>query len=288
MSFLLPKGREDYVSICTNIILLINLKVKRYFKRGILKDMNNTIINKLKQINLSQNEAEVYSALVGLGQTSAGNIIKQTHLHRSVVYETLEKLINKKFVFKVVKKRISYFQITDPNIILEKAKQQQKIALELLPQLKRLGTSKLPEINIYEGIESYRKFWIDITKKMPVGSTDYVAGSIGKKWKEYMGDSLDEFMRLKVKRKIKWKMIVFEKDDFELDLIKKHPKLNECRIISKGKAGYGNFNIFDDKKTLILHSADEPMIIEIKNSNLVKVFQNIFDLLWDMGKEIKV
>lgn len=61
--------------------------------------MNDYIINKLKEANFSNNEAEIYTALVGLGQTSAGNIIKQTNLHRSVVYETLEKLINKKNSF---------------------------------------------------------------------------------------------------------------------------------------------------------------------------------------------
>ncbi|MFH1192102.1 MAG: helix-turn-helix domain-containing protein [bacterium] len=273
------------MSIYINIIHLINLKVKGKF---IVNFMNSAIINKLTQLNLSNNEAEVYTALVGLGQTSAGNIIKQTNLHRSVVYETLEKLISKKLVFKIAKKKIAYFQITDPNILLERANEQQKIVQELVPELKKLGISKLPEINIYEGLESYRKFWINITKKMPVGSTDYVAGSIGKKWQEYMSNSLDEFMQLRVKRKIKWKMIIFKRDDFEMDLAKKYPKLNEYRIISKGQTGHGNFNVFDDKKTLVLHSADEPMIIEIKNSNLVKVFQNIFDLLWEMGKAIKV
>ncbi|MFC1615270.1 TrmB family transcriptional regulator [Patescibacteria group bacterium] len=250
--------------------------------------MNTSIINKLKQINLSENEAKVYTSLVGLGQTSAGNIIKQTHLHRSVVYETLEKLINKKLVFKIAKKKIAYYQITDPNVLLERVNEQQKIVQELVPELKKLGISKLPEIKIYEGVESYRKFWLNITKKMPVGSTDYIAGSIGKKWQEYMGDSLEEYMRLKVKRKIKWKMIIFTKDDFEIDLIKKDPKLNEYRIINKENVGYGNFNIFDDKKTLILNSADEPMIIEIKNANLVNVFKNIFDLLWDMGKKVAI
>jgi len=203
--------------------------------------MNNNIINKLIQINLSQNEAKVYASLAEIGQTSAGNIIKQTRLHRSVVYETLDKLINKKLAFKITKKRIAYFQATDPAVILEKAKEQQKIAQELLPELKKLGIAKLPEINIYEGIESYRKFWVEITKKMPIGSIDYVAGSIGNK-----------------------------------------------RLIKRdGNNFLGNFNVFNND-ILILISATEPLIIEIRNETLVKTFKNIFDILWELGEKIKI
>lgn len=248
--------------------------------------MNTTIINKLIKINLSENEAKVYTSLIELGQTSAGDIIKQTRLHRSVVYETLDKLINKKLAFKITKKKIAYFQSTDPNTLLEKARQQQKIAQELIPELKKLGIAKMPEINIYEGVESYRKFWIETTKKMPVGSIDYVAGSIGNKWLEYMGKDKDLYDELRIKRKIKWKMIIFEKNEAEIELAKKHPKLYEYRLIERNNIDFsGNFNIFNDD-VLILLSATEPMIIEIRNKNLVKTFKNIFDILWESGKQI--
>ena len=39
-------------------------------------------------------------------------------------------------------------------------------------------------------------------------------------------------------------------------------------------------------KTTLLHSATEPMIIEVKNKTLVKVFQNNFDILWNIGKPL--
>jgi hypothetical protein len=38
--------------------------------------------------------------------------------------------------------------------------------------------------------------------------------------------------------------------------------------------------------SVVLHSVTEPMLIEIKNPTLVKVFQNIFDILWSVGKPL--
>ena len=220
-----------------------------------------------------------------IGQTSAGKIIERTNLHRSVVYETLRKLIDKKMVFKLEKKKIAYFQPTDPTRILQNIRSQEEIAKSLIPNLKNLIDTKLPEITIYEGKASYRNYWMNAFRTLPPGSIDYVAGSIGKKWQEYMGNSLKKFLNLRIKRRIQWKMIIFEKDDLELELFKQYPKLHEYRFINKKFSKAGNFNIFNDD-TLILHSAVEPMIIEIKNKNLARIFKNLFDILWEMGKKI--
>ncbi len=247
--------------------------------------MNEQIIGQLQSFNLSQNEAKVYAALLEIGQTSAGEIIKRVRLHRSVVYETLDKLINRKLVFKLEKQNITFFQPTDPQRILQNIKSQEDLALELIPKLKNMIDTKLPEITVYEGVEVYKRFWLDCVKRLPEGSTDYVAGSIGKKWWDYMGKEAKLYHEIKRKRRIKWKMIVFNKDPLDLELLKSEPKLHEYRLIEKQVSLDGNFNILGTE-SVILHSATEPMIIEVKNPTLVRVFQNIFDILWLIGKRV--
>lgn len=247
--------------------------------------MNEQIVGQLQQLNLSLNEAKIYSALLEIGQTSAGEIIKKTGLHRSVVYETLDKLISRKLVFKIEKQNIAFFQPTDPQRLLQNIKTQEEVAQELIPRLKGLIDTKLPEITVYEGIEAYKRFWIDCVKRLPEGSIDCVAGSIGKKWWDYMGKDAKIYHEIKRKRRIKWKMIVFNKDPLDLELLKSDPKLHEYRLIEKDVSLEGNFNILGEESVL-LHSATEPMMIEVKNPTLVRVFQNIFDILWSIGKKI--
>jgi sugar-specific transcriptional regulator TrmB len=247
--------------------------------------MKQNISEKLLALGFSSNESKVYTALLELGQTSTGPIIRKTQLHRSVVYETLDKLIDRNLIFKLNKHKISYFQATDPTIILDNAEREQKIAQGLVPELKKFINTKLPEINVYQGQESYGRFWLDSYKNLPIGTIDYVSNSVGKRWQELTGNYYKEIMKVRQKREIKWKMIVMEKDDIEMDLIKKYPSLHEYRIIKKEIHRFGNFNILGDK-SVILQSTTEPMIIEIKNETLVKVFQNIFDILWESGKKI--
>ncbi len=248
--------------------------------------MQSPILSQLQELNLPANEAKVYLALFSTGQTSAGELIKKTRLHRSVVYESLDRLIDKKLVFKVTKRKVAYFQVTNPDRLIQQIKMQERTALSLVPKLQKLLSETAPEINIYEGLEAYRKFWLDTTANLPVGTTDYVGGSIGSRWQELMGEDTERFIQLRVERKIKWKMLVFEEDAIETELLRKYPKLHEYRIIKRSATKEGNFNIFGNQ-SVVLHSATEPTIIEIKNSSLVKVFQNLFDILWENGKPVK-
>lgn len=245
------------------------------------------MLAQLRDLNLSPNEAKVYLALFEIGQTSAGELIRKTTLHRSVVYETLDKLIERKLIFQLQKQHIAHFQALAPDRLLENINRQKNIAQDLIPHLKQLAKTNAPEITVYEGVESYKRFWIEAPMRMPIGSTDYVAGSIGGPWFHLMGEkAVDQYMKTSHKRKIGWKMIIFDIDDYEQTFKSKYPNFRwEHRLIEKKTFKEGNFNIFGNE-SVILHSATEPMIIEVKNQSLVKVFQNIFDILWDSGKEI--
>lgn len=249
--------------------------------------MDIKIINDLQKLNFTLNEAKIYTSLSELGQTTAGELIKSTGLHRSVTYDTLDKLISRKLVFKLIKKGVTVYQLTDPNKLLQNLKVQQDIASDLIPKIKNLMNSKLPEITIYEGRESYRDYWLSSTQNLKPGTTDYVAGSLGKKWHELLGrEAAEKFLKYRIQRKIKWKMIIFNTDPLELELLKQFPHLHEYRLVDEVYKTHGNFNVFGDENVM-LHSATEPMIIEIKNPTLVKVFKNLFEIMWRSGKEIR-
>ena len=247
--------------------------------------INEQIRSRLEQLHLTSSEAKTYTALLEIGTTSAGKIIEKTQLHRSVVYESLKKLISKKLVFSFEKSKIKYFQSLDPEKLLDIAAEEFQLAKTLVPELKKMIQAESPEITIYEGLESYRRFWLDAYSKLPTGTTDFIAGSIGPLWQEHMGKLTSKFLKIQQERMIKWQMLIFNENDFEMKLKNSLPKLYEYRLIEKKMADLGNFNIFGDD-TVILHSVTEPMIIEIKSKTMVKVFRDIFDILWDMGEEI--
>ncbi|HWQ60211.1 MAG TPA: helix-turn-helix domain-containing protein [Candidatus Fimivivens sp.] len=246
--------------------------------------MKNQTLTQLEELNLSPNEAKVYLALVETGLTSAGEIIKKTGFHRSVVYETLDKLMERKLITRLTKQHIAHFQALEPDRLLQNIHRQEAIAKDLIGDLKKLAKMDQSEITVYEGAESYRRFWLESMERMPKGSTDYVAGSIGKEWYEIMGDkALKRYFKIAQERDIRWKMIVFDKDDYEKTFLDNYPGFHwQTRFIDRPFSKEGNFNVFG-MESVILHSATEPLIIEIKNGSLVKIFQNLFDILWENG-----
>ncbi len=249
--------------------------------------MNTSLLDQLQELHIPLNESKVYLALTSLGGSPAGDIIKKTRLHRAVVYESLDRLIEKKLVWKLTKNHVAFFQPADPARLLQRSQNELTLARTVASALKRSVNPSFPEIMVYEGLESYRRFWLDATSRLPIGATDYVAGSIGTLWHTYMGNDAEKLLKIRIKRKIKWKMILFAHDKPDLHLLKRYPRLHEYRLIEKEVSRDGNFNVMG-KETVLLHSATEPMIIEVKNKSLVNVFQQLFDILWESGHKISL
>jgi len=118
------------------------------------------MISELTKLGLTLNEAKVYFALLNLGSTNAGEIIKKTKLHRNIVYDNLEKLIEKGLVGFVLIKNIKHFEVASSEELKEYVNRkreeilnEEKIMKELLPQIEKLKISseRKQEATIFRG-----------------------------------------------------------------------------------------------------------------------------------------
>jgi septum site-determining protein MinD len=73
----------------------------------------------LEEVGLTPNESKVYLSLIELGSSSATQIIQKAGLHRAVVYDLLERLIEKGLVGYVIKGRKKFFEATNPERLKE-------------------------------------------------------------------------------------------------------------------------------------------------------------------------
>jgi hypothetical protein len=102
-----------------------------------------------------------------------------------------------------------------------------------------------------------------------------------------MGPMYERYEELRVKKNIKWKVVQFQINESELDIIDKHPTITEYRLWPREVECVGNFNVIHD--TVILHSfVDPPRIIEIRDASFVIIFKNYFDMMWEKSEPIKV
>lgn len=240
------------------------------------------MIKDLQYLGLSKNEAIVYEMLVKHGSCKAGLIIPKLDIHRNLVYRALESLVENGYATRVIKSGVWYFQITDPHILLTNIKRREKIFADILTEIEQYQDRVTRQIVVYEGLESYRNYWVRSVERMPEGTTDYVAGGVLAQWHDVLGKkTLEEYYKIVKGKKMKWKQIYFGLSDRELKTLKESPVPSESRIIRSSKSSDfwgGNFNIIHD--TVILHTMNTKKniyrIIEMRDPELVSLFKNHF------------
>jgi ABC-type polar amino acid transport system ATPase subunit len=144
------------------------------------------------------------------------------------------------------------------------------------------------EINIYEGTEDFRAFNIGFMRKIKPGGEYYVLGAAKEDWWKCMGEAQHEWHRIRARKNIKLKMILYELVESEKRILEKMPKLTEYRLIPKNTEVPSNVNIYDDTILLLIFDKKRPTVIEIRNKDLVKGYLNYFNILWGQGKQIVV
>lgn len=242
--------------------------------------------NELIKLGFSDHEATIYLAMIDIGETGAGEIIKRTGLHRNIVYDTLEKLITKRLVIRVIKKNVAQFKITDPQRLLEDQKANLAIAEELIPDI--LNRTKVKQdIIIWDGIEGFRNFSLSLVEKMKKNSTMYVLGSVGDLWYDQMGDARKKYEKIRRKNNVNWKMVTFVKDQLTEDRrAVKENKNDQVRVLPQNVNGPSNMIIWED--SIALQTFVEPFsVIEIKNQALADGYLNYFHALWNQGADLK-
>lgn len=245
------------------------------------------MIKELETIGLNKNEAKVYEALVKFGPCRAGLIIARLDIHRNLVYQALESLIVKGYATKVTKRGVWHFQITDPESLLTGLKRKEKILSQVIKEIQTYQHKTDQQIVVYEGIDSYRNYWLSSLERVPDGTIDYTVGApTNKDWIKLLGDSYRDYLELRIKKKIKWKTIHFKITEGERKMLQEYPELTEYRLWPRDVECLGNFNVIHD--TVILHAITEPpRIIEIRDKDIVRVFRNYFDMMWEKSKPVE-
>src|SRR3990167_6978360 len=76
-------------------------------------------IHAMQEAGLTEGEAKVYLALMDLGPSTTGPIIEKAHVAKSIIYQLLDKLIQKGLVAYITKEKTKYFQASDPHKLIE-------------------------------------------------------------------------------------------------------------------------------------------------------------------------
>src|SRR3989338_9481442 len=164
----------------------------------------------LESIGLTRNQSLVYLSLLKLGLTTAKNIIKESGLHRVIVYDGLEKLQQFGLVSFIIKDFKRYFQASKPKKLLDFLDEKREVINKIIPELENLEGMKKEEISasIYKGKEGIKTIHSEMLKE---GKEVYVLGAKGKVFSE-LPYFMPNFEKERIKRRIKFILIYSKKE----------------------------------------------------------------------------
>ncbi|MFA6072626.1 MAG: helix-turn-helix domain-containing protein [Candidatus Woesearchaeota archaeon] len=233
----------------------------------------------LEKLGLTRNQSLVYIALLKLGSATAQNIMKESGLHKSRVYFSLEKLEELGIVSSVIKDYKKYFQAVPPSKLISFWNEKREALESIIPKLEQLEGMKKEEINasIYKGKEGLKTIHTEMLKE---GKDIYVLGGKGLIFSE-LKYFVPNFEKERIRKKMKF--IHLWDTDAIMKKAKKH-SLVEGKVLPKGYDSNGVVNIFGNKVAIVLWKEKYPTGFVIDNKDIADAFRKWYDLIWKSSK----
>lgn len=230
----------------------------------------------LKELGLSEGEATVYLALLKLRESQVNKIKKETKMHRTTIYDFLDKLMKKGLVTYVIKNNIKFFVAAHPSKLDELLREKKDHLNEILSSLIKLAESKKRKlkVEVYEGVEGFKTLLNKILKE-----TEELLG-FGIEEIEFetrFPDIIKSYFKKEGKLGIKERLITQKDTKF----IYKYPHMHYKYIDKKFFSPIPTM-IFGKNVCFVVW---EPLtIIIIENEDLADAYKKHFELLWKIAK----
>lgn len=242
--------------------------------------MNNVNIEILENIGLTKNQALVYLSLLKLGSATAQSIMKESELHKSRIYDSLEKLQQKGLAGSVVKDFKKYFQAVPPEKLMNYLDEKRHRLKEELPKLKELESMKKEEINasIYKDKEGLKSIFSEMLKE---GKDFYVLSAKGKIIDE-LKYYIPNFDRERKKKGMKYVCLWDSKKIMKKAISKRDNIIG--KVLQKGYSSNTVVHISGDKVAIVLWKEKYPTGFMIDNKDVADSFRKWFNLIYKKSK----
>lgn len=232
----------------------------------------------LEELGLSAGEVRVYLALLKHGPSKVNTITRETKLHRTTIYDFLEKLGNKGLVSDVVQQGTHIYRAAPPDQLFELLESRKQNLTSIYDDLAKLQKTKPQEIvvEVLRGIEGFRRLTAEIVKAK---QELLILGADEKEFEQRMSIEMKQVFRREREAGIRERIITGEGT-----FVYNQPN-TEYRFIPKKYFSPTPTFLFGEHTAILIW---EPFtIILIKNKQLTKSYRNYFKLLWQMARTVK-
>jgi len=240
----------------------------------------------LIELGLTNGEAKVYMALLSLGSTTVGPIVKESKIAYSNIYEVLDRLSEKGLVSFILKEKTKFFQASEPYQLekyienkQDEINEQKKKLKNLMPSIISLAESKEEKLEA-EVFSGYKGVKTSFLKLLEGGEGDYLffynyQGHY-ERLEEFFLSLIPKFDNPKIRHRGLLHRSYWEESEFMKQTQFMDIKLIDFPIV-------GNVDIFNDK-VLITAWSEKPVSFLIHSKQVAKNMTEYFNFVWETAK----
>ena len=237
---------------------------------------------------LTKGESKVYKALVELGDTSIGNIIKISGVSHSKIYDILKRLSEKGLISSINNNGRQYFSPADPSRLLElvgekenelqQSKEKIKDIVKTL-KLRRNITNPKNILSSYEGIKGMKTVLEYVLDKLKKGEEVLILGT-PRQINESIGGYIKEWQRRRIAIGAKCKIITdMNLVQWEYDWWKKS-KRNLLTFTKKSSMNSPAYFVITKDLVITIYFSKNILSLIVEHQEIAERYKEFFEILW--------
>ncbi len=243
--------------------------------------MTTSLLSHLTELGLTKNQAAVYLAIIKIGPSTTGPLIKRSGLYRVILYDTLDQLLSLGLVTYSLHKNTKLFEAVDPCQLVEMAKSKERIASQLVSDLHKITPEKPLEQGafVYEGWNGIRAAQENYFKEMKKGEGEYLMVGASRQLHKKLDAFFNYFHERRAKLGISAKLL-FNENNRRFGNLKKQYKPVQVRFMPENSITPSWISTYKDM-VLIGVAEETPMAFFIKNKAVAESYRQYFYFMWE-------
>ncbi|MCK5025856.1 MAG: hypothetical protein KAS15_04650 [Nanoarchaeota archaeon] len=231
--------------------------------------------NELKELGLTDNEVKIYLALLHKGVLNPTKLAEKTGLHRSYIYDTLDRLLEKGIINTILMNNKKHYQAVDPEVLRGQFELKMRHLDSILPQLSSLykETKEETKVELHKGKRVYRTLIKDLVANLNQNDIVYLIGIDEDALEDIEPIYLKQYFTIIKEKNIKEKIIIAKGSK------KLKEQTIEYRELDKEYLGHTATAISQNKVYLFIQGTPNHLIV-IDSEKVANTYRRNFELLW--------
>lgn len=233
----------------------------------------------LKDLGLSDQEADIYISLLRSGGAIASSVAKNVGAKRTTVYAILKALSRKGFITTYYRKNKQFFYAEKPQRVANYYEKKVASFVDLIPTLESLEKKQLNMVGLrfIETLDELKKFYSNILEEYK--GKEYKIIGTAKYWQGINKDFFVQYRKNRAKAKIKTKLLLTEESREDSPIEK--TLLRDVKFLPKKYEFKSTMDIFKDK-VLIVSPELSSLAVVIAVPVMIDIFDAMFEMIWEV------